>query len=166
MEEYICRVASINDVIKKYDEEIEKESNKEDLIKWKEMTIDRINKNQMITYIGLLNNKIVSECSTTLDKTLVENSDNLIDENTAYLHGFYTKENYQNKGYFSKLFKYMINDLKLKGYKKVTLGVEPNELKNKAIYNKYGFTEYIKSVPDICKDGTKIDVEYYAKRID
>ena len=33
MNEYICRVASINDVIKKYDEEIERESNKEDFNK-------------------------------------------------------------------------------------------------------------------------------------
>ena len=34
------------------------------------------------------------------------------------------------KDYFSKLFKFMIDDLKTRGYRKVTLGVEPNETKN------------------------------------
>ena len=47
---------------------------------------------------------------------------------------FRTIEDYQGKGYFSKLFKYMIDDLKNKGYKRVTLGVEPEETKNKKRY--------------------------------
>ena len=38
----------------------------------------------------------------------------------------------------------MINDLKQRGYKKVTLGVEPTELENKQIYFHYGFNEHIK----------------------
>ena len=57
----------------------------------------------------------------------------------------------------------MIKDLKNRGYTKVTLGVEPEEEKNKAIYTKYGFTEHIKNAQEIYPDGTIIEVEYYGK---
>ena len=36
---------------------------------------------------------------------------------------------------------------------------------NKAIYAKYGFTDFIKTAPDYYPDGTTIDVEYYGKNI-
>ena len=57
----------------------------------------------------------------------------------------------------------MIEDLKSKGYEKVTLGVEPTEEKNKLIYTKYRFTEHIKDAQDSYPDGTITDVEYYGK---
>ena len=59
----------------------------------------------------------------------------------------------------------MINDLISRGYERVTLGVEPEEEKNKAIYNKYGFTEHIKDAQEVYPDGTKINVEYYGKSL-
>ena len=64
---------------------------------------------------------------------------------------------------FPALFKYMINDLKEKGYTKAIVGAEPKELINKEIYNHYGFTEYIKTSSELYPDGTKIEVEYYGK---
>jgi hypothetical protein len=59
----------------------------------------------------------------------------------------------------------MIEDLKQRGFKRVTLGVEPEEEKNKAIYFKYGFTNHIKDAKEVFPDGTTIDVEYYGKDI-
>ena len=59
----------------------------------------------------------------------------------------------------------MIDDLRKRGIKKVTIGVEPTELKNKAIYNHYGFTEHIKDAKETYPDGTVIDVEYYRKTL-
>ena len=76
---------------------------------------------------------------------------------------FRTIEEYQGQGYFSKLFNYMIEDLKSKGYESVTLGVEPDEKKNKEIYSKYGFTEHIKDATEFYPDGSAIEVEYYRK---
>ena len=61
--------------------------------------------------------------------------------------------------------KYMINDLKSRGYKYVTLGVEPTELKNKEIYKRYGFTDFIKENYEEYPDGTKVLVEYYRKML-
>ena len=88
-----------------------------------------------------------------------------MDEQTAYLSAFRTNKEYQGQGYFSRLFKFMIEDLKKRGYKKVTLGVEPTEEKNKAIYNKYGFTEHIKNAKEVYPNGITINVEYYGKSL-
>ena len=57
----------------------------------------------------------------------------------------------------------MIEDLKSKGYKRATLGVEPEEEKNKAIYFKYGFNKYIKNAKEYYPDGKEVEVEYYGK---
>ena len=59
----------------------------------------------------------------------------------------------------------MIDDLISRGYEKVTLGVESKEVKNKAIYSKYGFIEHIKNGQGVYPDGTIIDVEYYGKSL-
>ena len=64
----------------------------------------------------------------------------------------------------------MENDLKMRGYKKLTLGVEPCEDKNMMIYFKWGFTEFIKTDYEEYpvsngKKHEKIMVNYYAKRI-
>ena len=52
-----------------------------------------------------------------------------------------------------------------KGYTVLTLGVEPEETRNKEIYKHYGFIEHIKNDKEIYPDGTEIDVEYYRKEI-
>ena len=162
--EYICRLAIEEDLIKKFDDDYN-ETNDINLYKWKELTIERYNKGVTYIYIGLLNNEIISECSCTIDPSYVSNSSGLVGDKIAYLHGFLTKDKYQGMGYFSKLFKFMIEDLKNKGYKKVTLGVLPGDKKNRKIYEKYGFTEYIKTAPDIYPDGKEVDIIYYGKNI-
>ncbi len=117
----------------------------------------------IIPYYGLLDGKIICECTAALSPSIVLNSENLVDEKTAYLTAFRTISEYQGQGYFSKLFKFMIEDLKNRGYERVTLGVEPKEKKNKEIYFKYGFNEHIRNSKEVYPDGTEIDVEYYRK---
>ena len=166
MSNYICKIATLEDIIKKYDYEIAKAvDDKDNWITWKEKAIERFNKGLAITYIGLLDDEIISECSAAVDSSIVENSDGLVDSKTAYLFAFRTNEEYQGKGYFSILFKFMITDLMSRGYERVTLAVEPKEKKNKIIYFKYGFTEHIKDAQGTYPDGTTIDVEYYGKKL-
>lgn len=117
----------------------------------------------IIPYYGILNEKIIYECTAALNSLVVQNAEGLVDKITAYLTGFRTISEYQGKGYFSKLFKFMIEDLKNRGYEKVTIGVEPNETKNKEIYSKYGFNKHIKDSKEFYPNGTEIHVEYYGK---
>ena len=165
MNEYICKIASIDEMNKKWDYEINKAEDKENWIVWKEQHINRVKNGFSIAYYGILNGQIISECTANINNGFVQNSDGLVDDTTAYLGSFRTIEEYQGKGYFSKLFKFMIEDLKKRGYKKVTLGVEPHELKNKAIYTKYGFTEHIKNAKEYYPDGSEVEVEYYGRNL-
>ena len=166
MDNYVCKIATLEDIVKKYDYEIEQSiEDKNNWITWKKNAIEKYNKGLSITYIGILSGEIICECSAAVNPSIVQNSEELINDKTAYLYAFRTIDKYQDKGYFSILFKYMIEDLISKGYEKVTLGVEPEEEKNKAIYNKYGFTEHIKDAQEIYPNGTTINVEYYSKNL-
>ena len=162
---YICRIPTIEEMNKKWDYEIEHNDDKSNWITWKESAIDRANKKQTITYYGFLDKEIICETTAAIDSKIVQNSEDLINDKTAYLFAFRTIDKYQGQGYFSKLFKYMIEDLKNKGYKRVTLGVEPTETKNKAIYTKYGFTNHIKRCVEKYPNGETITVDYYSKDI-
>ncbi len=167
MENYVCRIANESDMDKKWNFEIERASEEEkwNWYLWKEIHIDNFKKGWIIPYYGYLDDKIICECTAALRKEVVQNNEGLINDDTAYLLAFRTVDEYQGKGYFRELFKYMINDLKNKGYKYATLGVEPSETKNKEIYTRYGFTEYIKESYEEYPDGTKSLVEYYRKTL-
>ena len=164
MNNYICKIANIDEMNAKWDYEIAHAINdKANWIVWKKENIERYKRGLIIPYYGILNDVIICECTASIDPSVVQNSEGLVSKRTAYLTAFRTVPEYQGKGYFSKLFKFMLNDLKEKGYEKVTLGVEPEEIKNKTIYKKYGFVEYIKKAKELYPDGTEIDVEYYGK---
>ena len=129
MNNYVCKIASLEELEKKWQYEIDNATDdKSNWIKWKKQMIDRYNSGKIIPYYGILNGKIICECTAAIDASVIQNSENLIDDKTAYLFAFRTISEYENQGYFSKLFKFMLADLKAKGYERVTLGVEPEEL--------------------------------------
>lgn len=164
MDNYVCKIATLEEMNIKWNYEIDHaEEDKNNWIIWKKENIDRFKKGLIIPYYGLLNGQIICECTAMINSSVVQNAKGLVDDKTAYLSAFRTILEYQGQGYFSKLFKYMLEDLKNKGYKKVTLGVEPEEKKNKEIYFKYGFNEHIKDSKEVYPDGTEINVEYYGK---
>ena len=163
MSNYICKIASLEEMNEKWNYEIEIATKKENWIIWKMENLDYMIKGKIIPYYGILNGKIISEATANIHSDIVQNSEGLIDNTTVYLSAFRTNKEYQGQGYFSKLFKYMINDLKEKGYKTATVGVEPCEVKNMQIYFKYGFDKFIKADYETYPDGTKALVLYYAK---
>lgn len=165
MGNYICKIASIDDMNRRWDYMISNASKKENWSIWKDENIRKFKMNKIIPYYGILNGEIICEATAVIDKNLVQNSDGLVNDTTVYLTGFRTNKEYENKGYFSKLYKFMEDDLKSKGYIFLTLGVEPNEERNKAIYKHYGFVEHIKNDKEVYPDGTEIVVEYYGKKI-
>lgn len=164
MKDYICKIATIEETETKWNYEIKKHKSPNWKI-WKSESIERVKNGQSIAYYGILNGKIICETTAMLEKNIVQNSGGLVDGKTVYLCAFRTVEKYQGKGYFSKLFEFMINDLKSKGYKKVALGVEPTETENLKIYQHLGFNEFIKTAQETYPDGTVIDVDYYGMKL-
>lgn len=165
MQNFICKIASIEEMHKKWNYEIQKNSDDPDWPIWKACALERTIKGQSISYYGVLDGKIITEGTALLDPEVVQNAERLVDEKNAYLCAFRTIEEYQGQGWFSKLFHFMLEDLKAKGYERVTLGVEPCEVKNMMIYFHYGFTEFVKMGIERYPGGEQIDVLYYAKEL-
>ena len=163
---YECKIASLEEVASMFDFYIENDpDDRENWIKWKENALDNIRNNRTINYHGVLNGKVICEATAAINGKLIQNSEGLITNDTVYLLAFRTLPEYRDKGYFSKLFNFMINDLKERGYKYATIGVEPDELRNKEIYKHYGFTEHLKDAEEVNPDGSIIDIEYYRKEL-
>lgn len=160
VKEYICKIAAVDEMEIKCNYEIKKHKNLNWKI-WKDEAIERVKNGQSIVYYGILNSKIICEATAMFDKSVVQNSDGLVDDKTVYLCAFRTIEKYQGKGYFSILFSFILSDLKNKGYEKVTLGVEPSETDNLNMYKHLGFNEFIKIAQETYPDGMVIDVDYY-----
>lgn len=160
-----CVIATKDLIIEKWDEEIEKHNDSD---VWKEFKKESLrNINNRIVYMGILDDKIIAEATAIISENDLDmqNKDGLVGNGKVYLSAFRTNKEYQDKGYFSKLYKFMENDLKEKGYKILTLGVEPNEIRNMQIYFKWGFNEFIKTDYEYYSNEEKILVNYYKKSI-
>ena len=112
MKNYICKIATIEEMNKKWDYEISVATKKGNWIIWKEQNIKNYKNGKIIPYYGIINDQIICEATAVL-----------------------------------------------------TLGVEPDEIRNKGIYKHYGFVEHIKNAKEVYPDGTEIDVEYYGKKL-
>ena len=160
-----CVIATKDLIIGKWDEEIKKHNDSDT---WKEFKKESLrNIDNRFVYMGILDDKIIAEATAiiSLDDLDMQNKDGLVGNGKVYLSAFRTNKEYQNKGYFSKLYKFMENDLKEKGYKTLTLGVEPSEVRNIQIYFKWGFIKYIKTDYEYYPNGEKVIVNYYKKDV-
>lgn len=164
---YICKIASLEDVINKQNEKINNHSNDNKWVRWKEEFIERFNDKTILIYYGFLDGQIITEAIAVISEKdkYIQNKEGLIDKNSAYVMSFNTNKQYEGQGYFSKLYKFMEQDLKKRGFKRLTLGVEPCEVRNMLIYFNLGYVNYIKSAYEIYPDGEKILVNFYSKNI-
>ncbi len=166
MDNYVCRIASLEEMHVRWDYNIAAASkDRENWIIWKSENIDQFIRGLIIPYYGLLDGEVICECTAVIRPEALSDPEGLVDDRTAYLSAFRTSEGYRGKGYFSRLFRFMLDDLRSRGYEKVTLGVEPDETENKEIYRHLGFLTHIKDAVDVYPDGTRIDVEYYGKEL-
>lgn len=171
MEELICKKATTEEMEQNWKYLIETHPNDNRWKKYKEEAIKNQEEGKSIVYYGIKKGQIISEATAIISKIDAQKTEGLIDEKTAYLSAFRTRKEHQGKGYFSKLYKFMEEDLIKQGYTTLTIGVEPKEVKNMQIYFKYGFTNYIKTENEIeppKKEGDepkKYIVNYYSKNI-
>lgn len=162
---YKCVIGDEKLVSQKLDYEIKIHNNSMKWIKFKEITLNNLD--NRIIYLGMVDDIIICEATAVINKLdyEVKNKSKFVNEDTVYLCAFRTNKEYQNKGYFSRLYKFMENDLKKRGIKKLILGVEPSEVRNMMIYFKYGFVNYINSYMEKYPNGEKYLVNYYYKNI-
>lgn len=121
MGEYICKIATVEEMEKNWNYLIETHPNDNAWKVYKEEAIKNKIAENTIVYYGLLDGRIISEATAMLSNADVQNSEGLVDDSTAYLSAFRTIKEYRGKGYFSKLYNFMENDLKNRGYKTLTI---------------------------------------------
>jgi len=163
LSKYICKEASTEDIDNFFKDKIK--DNPNDTYFRREITIDRVVKGYAIVYYGMIDGKVISECTAIINPAAKVNISDIVNEDTAYLMNIETNINYRNKGYFTELLNYVLSDLKEKGFTKVTLSVYSDSELNKKIYASKGFTESIKKTTTILPNGEKKISEYYGKQL-
>jgi GNAT superfamily N-acetyltransferase len=164
-DEYLCKIASALEVNEKWDTLIKEHCDDPNWAVWKKDIIAKISEGKEIPYYGIFNGEIICEVYAAPNYTPGKNAEGLHEDSTVYLSAFRTVEKYRGKGYFSRLFQFMLEDLRQKGFSKAVLGVEPCEVINKQIYLHWGFTEKMYIGTCTYPDGTVIEVEYYGKSL-
>ena len=150
MDNFICRVANREELLKRWDYLIENHPGNNKWIKFKENALKHYDEKSTISYLGFLNDEIICEATAYIKESAfigdISEPSGLLSENMAYLAAFRTNKEFEGKGYFSKLYNFIENDLKQKGYTELSLGVGPEEVRNMEIYFHLGFRNYIKTV--------------------
>ena len=162
-ENYICKIASMEEMEHKWDYEIAQHSEKENWITWKSEAIESARAGKSIPYYGILDGTVICEATAVLNPDLGQACGK--PEHTVELCAFRTNKEYRGKGYFSKLMTFLQEDLKQKGYRRVIVGVEPEEKRNREIYRHWGFAEKIATGTETYPDGTVIQIEFFGKKL-
>lgn len=167
MDNFVCKIANRDDIIKRMDYLIETHPDNNVWIEAKEMALRGYDEQSKIMYIGVLNNEIICEATAYIKESAfvgdVEETENLLSSTMAYLSGFRTNKEHEGKGYFGKLYNFMESDLKQRGYSELCLGVKPRNVRNMEIYFHLGFREFIKTTIEDSTPSQVITINYFKK---
>ena len=148
MDNFICKVANREELLKRWEYLIEIHPSNNKWVKFKEDALKHYDEESTISYLGFLNGEIICEATAYIKDSAfigdISEPSGLLSDSMAYLAAFRTNKEYEGKGYFSKLYNFVENDLKEKGYTELSLGVGPEAVRNMEIY--LGFRNYIKTV--------------------
>ena len=159
---YVCKIASLEEMEQKWDNEIALHSEKENWIAWKSEAIEGARAGRSIPYYGILDGTVICEATAVLNPDFGQACGK--PDHTVELCAFRTNKEYRGKGYFSKLMAFLQEDLKQKGYRRAVVGVEPEEKHNLEIYRHWGFTEDAGTGTETYPDGTVIQFMILGKQ--
>lgn len=169
MENYICRVATRDELLKRWEYLVSIHPGNDEWAKFREKTIRNYDEGNIISYLGFLDGEIICEATAYINEAAfvgdISEPSGLLNDNMAYLAAFRTNKEFEGKGYFSQLYKFMENDLKNRGYLELSLGVGPEEVRNILIYFHLGYREYIKTVFKHSSSNREDVILFYKKRI-
>ena len=162
---YVCKIASPEEMDRKWDYEIGQHPGEKNWIVWKDEAVRSFRAGRSVPYYGILDGTVICEATAVPLPGAPRGSGEGKADRSAELCAFRTVREYRKKGYFSKLMGFMLKDLKRRGFTEVIVGVEPGEFLNREIYRHWGFTEPVRTGTETYPDGTVISVEFYGKRL-
>ena len=121
---------------------------------WRQRFRQRIDLGQAVTFGVILEGDPVGE--GTLELNTGKDSRLCNGKDTAYLAALRIRKEFEGLGHISRLVRVMENHGKILGFSRLTIGVEEENLRNRAIYRHWGFREFL-----FREEG----VLYYAKDI-
>ena len=168
MDNFICKVANRKELLKRWDYLIEINPGNNKWVEFKENALKHFDENSTISYLGFLNNEIICEITAYIKNSAfigdISEPSGLLSDSMAYLAAFRTNKEYEGKGYFSKLYRFVESDLKERGYTELSLGVGPEAVRNIEIYFHLGFREYIKTLIEQEQEQEDV-ILFYKKKI-
>ena len=159
------RVATLDDLNKIWDKNIQKHPKDNRWVRWKEEYINYNKNNEAITFVVVNDGDPIGEMTLVLKSSVkaVTGKDYLCDNNVvANMNAFRIEKSYEGKGHISKLHSVIVDYARGLGIKKLTIGVEAKETRNIAIYLHFGYNKYIGY--EIDKDDGEL-VLFYEKNI-
>ena len=149
MDNYICKRGNKEDLLKRWNYLVDIHPGNNSWIVFRENNIRNFDNNYIIPYYGILNDKVICEITAYIRPEAfigdIDNPEGLYSDTMAYLAAFRTDKEFEGKGYFSTLYKYVEEDLKRMGYTEFSLGVGPEAVRNIEIYFHLGYRDYIKT---------------------
>jgi GNAT superfamily N-acetyltransferase len=125
---------------------------------WRERFRQRIDLGQAITFCVVVDGEPVGEgtleLNTGKDKRLCDG------KTAAYLAALRIRKEFEGQGHISRLVRMMENHARELGFRRITIGVEEQEARNRAIYEHWG---YVNLIMEVLEDGER--VLYYAKAL-
>ena len=150
-EGYNYKEATIADLELRWDKNIADNIGDERWVAWKSIAIENHKNGQCKTFVVLYDEEPIGEGTLILSLQ------------SAEINGLRIDKKHEGKGHISKLVKIMEQYAKEKGYKTVTIGVEPKETRNLAIYLHWGYDVFDKlEISSIKEEGI---ILYYSKEL-
>ena len=173
--EYLCRIASRDDLIRRWEYLVRIHPGDHRWAGFRESALKHYDEKSTISYLGFLGDEIICEATAYVDNAAflgdIHDPSGLLSDTMSYLAAFRTNREYEGQGYFSRLYAFVENDLKQRGYTELSVGVGPDSVRNIQIYFHLGFTDYIKTVIEYepSADDPSVQVEdvvvFYKKKI-
>ena len=168
MDNFICKVANRDELLRRWEYLINIHKGNNQWVKYKENALKHYDEKSTISYLGFLNDEIICEATAYIKDSAfigdISEPSGLLSDKMSYLAAFRVDKEYEGKGYFSKLYKFVENDLEERGYTELSLGVDAENVRNNEIYAHLGFTEFIKSLIEY-DDGKEERVDFYKKNL-
>lgn len=164
---FVYRKATVDDLNKIWDKDINNHPNDDRWKKWKDRYIKDNEQGKCATFVVLHNESPIGqitvlyspECGSVAGRPQLCNG---ID--TANMNAFRIEKEYEGQGHISKLVKMAEEYSKGLGIKYMTIGSEAKESRNLGIYLHFGYTQFIMHEFDDEEDDNPL-VLYYKKTL-
>ena len=150
--QYIYREATVAELNIKWDKNIADNVGDERWVAWKEIAIENHTTNKSKTFVVLYGDEPIGEGTLIFTLQSVE------------VNGLRIDKKHEGKGHISRLVKVMEQYAKANGYKTSTIGVEPKETRNLAIYLHWGYDTFDKLEISDPKEEEGL-LLYYSKKL-